>query len=217
MKNKFLTFGLLISTSAIILSCKCEMDSATVNTNKIESDTVNVAQKKSEGTLDENNNYVYNIGELSDLVLPNGDTLNIGSESSESKLFAQLNDKNFKVSDDKTQGWITLDRVYFETGKSNVTENSNQQVENISKILKAFPQATVKVGGYTDNVGDSIVNLKVSTERANSITKSLVSKGIGAGRITSEGYGAQHFLCPTNDSDLCKAQNRRVDIRVTKK
>ena len=35
--------------------------------------------------------------------------------------------------------------------------------------------------------------------------------------IASEGYGSDHPVCAANDTPECKAQNRRVDIRVTKK
>lgn len=167
--------------------------------------------------LDADGNYIYDIGDNTEITLPDGSKMAVGENSTENKLFAMLNDANFAVSDDKTQGWVTLDRVYFSTGKADLTANSEAQVANIITLLKAFPTATVKVGGYTDNTGDAAVNQKVSTERAKSVADKLIAGGVEAARIESEGYGAQHFVCPANDSDECKAQNRRVDLRITKK
>src|SRR5690606_3827267 len=167
--------------------------------------------------IDADGNYIYEVGNLFDLNLSNGTKLNVGENSFENKFFKQLSDNNFAVSSDKTQGWITLDRVYFPSGKSDLTGISDAQIKNISEILKAFPTATVKVGGYTDNTGSTDVNMKVSGERAKSVAEKIITNGIDASRIESEGYGAQHIVCPANDTDECMAQNRRVDIRITKK
>lgn len=216
MKNKFFQFAILSVLVLSFTACKCDVEQVesdnTINIVSAEIPTTNAI-----GTLDENNNYIYNVGEFTDLILPNNDTLKVGISSTENKLASQLNSPDFKVSDDKTQGWVTLDRVYFETGKANITEASNTQIDHLIKILKAYPTANVKVGGYTDITGDSIVNQKVSTDRANTIAALFVSKGIAAPRIEAEGYGAKHFICEANDTEICLAQNRRVDIRVTKK
>ncbi|WP_068599093.1 OmpA family protein [Vaginella massiliensis] len=214
MKNKIISLT-LVAAAIFVTSCSCDLDQKENSTNAV-APTVKTENSKNLN-LDENNNYVYQLGEFSDVVLPNNDTLNVGELSTESKLVSQLNDADFKVSEDKTKGWITLDRIYFETAKANVTETSATQVDNLAKILKAYPSATVKIGGYTDNVGDSIVNAKISQERAEKVANLLVSKGVAATRIEAEGYGAQHFLCEANDTEVCKAQNRRVDIRITKK
>ena len=101
--------------------------------------------------------------------------------------------------------------------KSELTEKSKEQVDNIAKILKDFPKATIKLGGYTDNTGSVDANNKISAERANFVKNELVKAGIAASRISAEGYGPQHPICAANDTKECQAQNRRVDIRVTNK
>ena len=80
--------------------------------------------------------------------------------------------------------------------------------------MEEFPNAKVKIGGYTDNTGAEEVNVKVSTERANKVKSVLTKLGVNESRMQSEGYGAQHFICEANDTDICKAKNRRVDIKV---
>jgi outer membrane protein OmpA-like peptidoglycan-associated protein len=40
--------------------------------------------------------------------------------------------------------------------------------------------------------------------------------GIEAGRVAAEGYGQEHPIA-SNDTPEGRAQNRRVDVRVTKK
>lgn len=43
---------------------------------------------------------------------------------------------------DKTT-WFTLDRLYFETGKSTLKASSAEQLKNIATILAAYPSTTI--------------------------------------------------------------------------
>lgn len=112
--------------------------------------------------------------------------------------------------------WFSFDRLYFETGKSTLTAESQLQLKNIYAILKAYPSVNLKLGGYTDSDGDDVMNQKLSAARANTAKMELQKLGVGAARLTAEGYGESHPICPANDTPECKAQNRRIDVRVTK-
>ena len=166
------------------------------------------------GKVNADGDYVYDIGASAELKLADGSTINVGSNSAERKLVDFLNDNNKTVSKDN---WITMDRLYFETGKSVLKPASQEQLKNIVAILKAYPKAEIKLGGYTDNSGDSTQNLALSQERANVAKAELVKMGADASRLGAEGYGQQHPVCADNNTPECKAQNRRIDVRVTKK
>ena len=167
--------------------------------------------------IDADGNYIYDLGENVSFKLPNGTSLNVGKLSSENKLFTFLSDAAAKVDTDKSKGWISLDRTYFVSGKSELTEKSKEQVANLAAILKAYPNAKIKLGGYTDNTGALDLNKKISAERATYVKSQLEKAGVAAGRIVAEGYGPEHPVCTANDTKECQAQNRRVDIRVTNK
>lgn len=161
-------------------------------------------------------NYIYEVGADKEITLADGKKLTVGENSTEARLFDFLT--NGTVDDaDKTKGWITLDRVYFNTGSSTLTTESQKQLENIAAILKNFATAKVKMGGYTDNTGAAETNVKISGERAKAAAAELVKLGVAAAGVESEGYGPEHPICAANDTPECKAQNRRVDIRVTAK
>ena len=85
---------------------------------------------------------------------------------------------------------------------------------NLSKILNAYPDLKVKLGGYTDNSGSEETNKSLSNLRAQTAKLKLIESGIAADRVEAEGYGSQFPVCPENDSDECKAKNRRIDVRV---
>jgi OOP family OmpA-OmpF porin len=170
------------------------------------------------GQLDTLGNYIYDLGADKTITLSDGTVLHVGEHSTEARLFEFLNNNGKSVDTvDKAKEWYTLDRVYFETGKSVLTAASQQQIKNIAAILKMFPNAQVKFGGYTDNTGAADVNTRISGERAKVALNETVKAGITADRLASEGYGPLHPVCAPNDTPECKAQNRRVDIRVTKK
>ncbi|MDR0467906.1 MAG: OmpA family protein [Campylobacteraceae bacterium] len=151
------------------------------------------------------------------ITLPNGSVLNIAKNSAEFKLFSFLNSQDTKVETDLTQGWITLDSVHFNNGKTELSDKAKNQLQNIAKIMQFFPNSHIKVGGYTDNTGTDEANARVSTQRAKAAAEKIISSGVEASRVNYEGYGSQHPVCPPNDSEKCKADNRRVDIRVTQK
>ncbi len=117
---------------------------------------------------------------------------------------------------DKTT-WFTLDRIYFETGSSNLKAESKDQLDRLAAIMKAYPSVKLKIGGYTDNTGSDVVNMALSSERAEAAKAEMISRGVAADRLEAEGYGPQHTVCPANDTPECRAKNRRVDVRVTAK
>ncbi len=135
----------------------------------------------------------------------------------DSRLFA-LNEA-IKTEDAKLldkANWYTVENLYFESGSSKLKAESKTALTNLYKMLNAYNSVHVKLGGYTDNTGDSAMNVKLSNERASAARAELVKMGIDAGRIEAEGYGPLHPVCPLNSTPECKAQNRRIDVRVTK-
>lgn len=171
------------------------------------------------GALDSTGNFIYDVGAEKELKLADGTTLKVGENSTEAKLFTMLSDPSFTIDTvDKTKNWIVLDRVYFETGKTVLTAASQAQVKNISAILKNFPKASIKLGGYTDNTGDAAINKSVSDSRAKAVAKELLKVGAGTAQVKEAvGYGPEFPVCAANDTPECKAQNRRVDLKVASK
>jgi OmpA-OmpF porin, OOP family len=131
----------------------------------------------------------------------------------ESQLIGFIEDAG-KVVDKTT--WFNFDRLLFDTGKATLQASSQEQLVNTSEILKAFPKVKLKIGGYTDNVGDAKSNLKLSQDRANTVMAELVKLGIDKARLGAEGYGDQ-FPVGDNTTEEGRQQNRRIALRVTEK
>ena len=170
-----------------------------------------------DGMLNADGNFEYNVGDLFQLSLFDNTMLEVGKNSSEAHLVKLIEDKSLTTPEQFKDNWITLDRTYFKTGSDELTEGSEQQLKNIVAILKAYPNAAIRLGGYTDNTGSAEGNLKLSERRANSVLNKLVALGANKAQLSAQGYGAEHPICPANDTDECKAKNRRIDIRLTAK
>ena len=147
------------------------------------------------------------------LTLPDGTSLNVPETGIENQLATFIADPSKKV--DKTT-WFNFDRLTFDTGKDTLQSSSQEQLNNVAAILKAYPDVHVRIGGYTDNKGNARANLKLSAARAKNVMDALVADGIDKSRLDSKGYGDAHPVA-SNDTEDGRAQNRRIALLVTKK
>ncbi|MGE5646421.1 MAG: OmpA family protein [Acidobacteriota bacterium] len=154
-----------------------------------------------------------NLGQFVKRTLPDRVDINIPERGVEARLLAFVQDPNRPV--DRTT-WFDFDRLVFDTGSANLRPESKEQLDNVAAILKAYPNVHIKVGGYTDNVGNADQNMKLSQDRAAAVVAELTNRGIDASRLTSEGYGQEHPVAD-NSSEEGRMQNRRVSMRVTQK
>ena len=153
------------------------------------------------------------LGEFFKRKLPNGVELNIPRLGVENKLIDFIEDAS-KPADKET--WFDFDRLLFDTGKATLQPESQAQLADVAAILKAYPKVHVRLGGYTDNVGDKAANVKLSQERAANVERELVKLGVDAMRLDSKGYGEEHPVA-SNDTEEGRAKNRRISMRVTEK
>lgn len=211
--------GLVIAPILGGHTAKGKDNSEEIIIKETETNNINLGDKNSldSGLLDAYGNYLYDVGNQTSLTLPNGNILNVGELSSENKFVDLLLNKDFDMEKDAKKTWITLDRTYFKSGSDELTPESEGQLKNIVAILKAFPKAAIRLGGYTDSSGNPQNNMVLSQKRAESVKAKLVTLGADETQLSAEGYGENHPICPENDTPECKAQNRRIDIRLTAK
>jgi outer membrane protein OmpA-like peptidoglycan-associated protein len=147
------------------------------------------------------------------LRLRNGVILLVPSTSAESKLVAFLSDEAHGAN---SATWVVLDRMQFETNSAKLATSSDDEIQNLAKILKAYPQATVRIGGYTDNVGSPAANLRLSRARAESVRDAIVKNGVASYRVNALGFGERNPIA-SNSTEEGRAQNRRISMLVTAK
>ncbi|AZA98402.1 sodium-translocating pyrophosphatase [Chryseobacterium joostei] len=164
------------------------------------------------GHLNENGDFVYETGNIQKVKLKGGKTIAIGEASQLYQLYNVVNQKDKAALD--PNNWYTIENLYFETGSSDLKAGYELQLNNLAELLNAYPDLKIKLGGYTDNSGNEESNLQLSNLRAQTAKLKLLELGVSADRVEAEGYGSQHPICEANDTDECKAKNRRIDVRV---
>jgi OmpA-OmpF porin, OOP family len=150
---------------------------------------------------------------LTGLKLPDGTEIQVSASGIEKGLVAFVQDASKPV--DKTT-WFEFDRLLFKTGSAELEPSSDAQISNVAAVMKAFPNVKLRIGGYTDNVGDPTANMTLSGNRAKAAMAAIVAKGIAADRLEAEGYGD---TVPVADNATAegRARNRRTAARVTAK
>lgn len=153
-----------------------------------------------------------NLGAFFKRALPDGTTLNIPELGVENKLLKFIeSDKPVSPS-----LWFSFDRLLFETNSPELKPESQEQLQNIADIMKAYPRVDLLLAGYTDNTGTDEINMQLSQQRADSVKQELVTLGVPAARLIAKGFGSTNPVAP-NDSDENRAKNRRIEIQVTQK
>ena len=160
--------------------------------------------------------YIYDTGRQLKLTLSEGSSQQVGANSTERRLYSYLASDEQVDSVNRTKGWINLDRVNFDVGKTTLTPESAEQLDNIASILNFYPRSMVKIGGYSDSTGDAELNYRLSDERARVTMLALARRGVDPGRLQSKGYGPRYFVMP-NKTPSGRSVNRRVSIRVVEK
>jgi len=109
---------------------------------------------------------------------------------------------------------IDFDRLAFDSDSAVLTLGSNEQLDTIATILRAYPRANVTVAGHTDSVGSEAANLALSRARADAVAARLTADGVPSDRVHAKGYGSQRPMAD-NSTEAGRAQNRRVVLEVT--
>jgi outer membrane protein OmpA-like peptidoglycan-associated protein len=104
------------------------------------------------------------------------------------------------------------DAPLFDTDEATVRRDSLPMLDRAAQVLKRSMRP-ILIEGHTDNDGTLSYNMELSRQRAASVAKALIARGVPAERITTKGVA---YLRPiaSNDTPQGRAANRRVEILV---
>ncbi|MCO4294632.1 OmpA family protein [Solitalea sp. MAHUQ-68] len=148
------------------------------------------------------------------LMLPDGIELEAYKGGIEDLLIAFINDSTATITKDN---WFDFNELNFKFGTAEIIPESESELNNIVKILQAYPKVKIKIGGYTDKVGDEATNKKLSQDRANAILEALKTAGVGNQVVGAEGYGSEFAKFPAEAPEEDRIKDRRVSVSVREK
>ena len=135
---------------------------------------------------------------------------------------------------------VLVRNVFYEFDKADLTENSCEALDRLTKMLKENPNVTIELAAHCDYRGNDDYNLNLSQRRAESVVRYLTEHGIAPDRLTPKGYGEEmpkvvnkkltetYPFLHENDTltldyilkltpeeqEICNALNRRTEFRV---
>ena len=103
--------------------------------------------------------------------------------------------------------------VLFDFDKAVIKPEGKSKLDDLSSKTKGVNLEVVIAIGHADSVGSDAYNQRLSVRRAESVKAYLVSKGIEANRVYTEGKGEKQPIAD-NKTKEGRAKNRRVEIEV---
>jgi len=103
--------------------------------------------------------------------------------------------------------------VRFAVNSAVLHADGKKELDKLADFLNTHSTIKIRLDGYTDASGNDKINIPLSQKRAASAKDYLVSKGISADRIETEGHGSADPVAD-NGTKEGKARNRRIEVTV---
>ena len=111
---------------------------------------------------------------------------------------------------------IVLKNIFFDFNKSTLRNESENEIQQLVKLLTDVPTMKIEISGHTDNRGSDEYNKNLSNLRAKAVFDRLIASGIDISRLTYVGFGEEKPIA-TNDTEEGRQLNRRTEFKVLAK
>lgn len=108
---------------------------------------------------------------------------------------------------------IVLKDILFKTAKWDLEPKSFETLNTVVNFLLSNPAIHIQINGHTDNIGNELANLELSSQRAKSVVDYLIKNGIAENRLIFKGFGASQPI-GDNQTEEGRAKNRRTEMVI---
>lgn len=84
---------------------------------------------------------------------------------------------------------VVIDNIFYDFDKATLRPESKTALDEMAQVLRDNPNVTIEMASHTDRHGTDEYNINLSSRRARSVIDYLISVGIDARRLQSQGYG----------------------------
>jgi chemotaxis protein MotB len=145
-----------------------------------------------------------------------------------SEFFGRLREVFADRPDIKIRGdrFVFQSEILFPSGEAELSRGGERQLDRFvatyREVRDRIPQGIgmiIMVEGHTDRVpirtAEFRSNWELSSARALSVVRYLISQGVAPPRLAATGYGEYHPLTPGGTSAQ-RRQNRRIELKITR-
>lgn len=103
--------------------------------------------------------------------------------------------------------------LLFDFDSAKLRPEAKENLEQLAEIMGEDDNTELLIVGHTDSIGDEDYNYDLSERRADSAADYIISQGIGANRVDTEGRGETEPI-GDNDTEAGRQKNRRVEVAI---
>ncbi|OGC94866.1 MAG: hypothetical protein A2W25_14175 [candidate division Zixibacteria bacterium RBG_16_53_22] len=107
-------------------------------------------------------------------------------------------------------GTLTLN-IQYESGSFEPDAKARFSLDELAVTMQSYPNLKIEVNGYTDALGSTSGNLRLSQKRADAVKEYLVGHGVSPDRVTARGFGEDKPVSD-NGTPEGRQKNRRIEI-----
>jgi OmpA-OmpF porin, OOP family len=126
---------------------------------------------------------------------------------------AKVDATGCELAEPKKPEVLVLKGVTFATNSATLSSGSNAVLDDAAAALARRGDVKVEVAGHTDNRGSAQRNRQLSQQRAETVMRYLVSRGVNPANLTARGYGPDRPVAD-NRAEQGRAANRRVELVI---
>lgn len=117
-------------------------------------------------------------------------------------------EKNIDLKKVSVGSVIVLRNIFFDLDKYTLRDESQNELDRLTKLLNDNPKLKIEISGHTDTRGSASYNKKLSENRAKTVVDYLVDKGIKANRLEYKGYGLEQPI--RTDAEIKQLRSKRA-------
>ncbi|MCF6297430.1 MAG: OmpA family protein [Flavobacteriaceae bacterium] len=109
---------------------------------------------------------------------------------------------------------INIENIYFDLDKSRIRPDAAAELDKLVQIMEDNPELIIEATSHTDSRQSDTYNNRLSSRRAKSTRRYIISKGISRKRITAKGYGETQLTNKCSDDVECTDEEHQANRRT---
>ena len=111
---------------------------------------------------------------------------------------------------------FVLNNIYFDLDSYEINKVTSLIVMEFADYLKINKSLMISINGFTDDIGETAYNQKLSEKRAFAVYNELIKNGVEAKRLRYQGFGERQPK-NNNSNEEERKLNRRTEFFIVKK